>query len=55
VLDGWLAEKDEERRARFKRVLVKVCGEDAGEDATAWRTAVEKAQARARAARVKPK
>jgi HEAT repeat protein len=53
VFEGWQAEKDDEHRARFKRVLVKVVGSDAGDDAEKWRTAIEKAQAKARAAAAK--
>jgi HEAT repeat protein len=51
VLEGWQAEKDDEHRARYKRVLVKILGTDAGEDVEAWRTAIDKALEKARAAK----
>jgi len=51
VLEGLQGEKDDEHRARFKRVLVKIVGSDLGDDVNAWRTAIEKAQEKARAAK----
>jgi len=53
VFEGWQAEKDDEHRARFKRVLVKIVGSDEGDDVEKWRVAIEKAQAKARAAAAK--
>ena len=51
VLNGWHADKDDEHRARYKRILVKLLGSDLGDDTNAWLTAIEKAESKARAAK----
>jgi HEAT repeat protein len=46
VLQGWIAERDTERRRRYRRVLVSILGVDCGDSADAWCTAVADARAR---------
>jgi hypothetical protein len=50
VLAGYMSEKIEDRKNRFRRVLVAVIGSDHGEDVEAWATAVTEAVTKAQAA-----
>ena len=51
VLEGWIAERDADRRRRYKRVLMAIVKTDCGDDEDAWRASIHKAELGARVAR----
>jgi hypothetical protein len=51
VVEGWLAEKNVDRRRCYRRVLLAHLKTDYGDDPDAWRTAVDEAERKAREAK----